>query len=232
MVYDPETKVVDYTDDSKTKNTRVSYPVYHIDNALDPGVGKHPSQVIFLSCDAFGVLPPVAKLSNEQAMYYFLSGYTAKVAGTERGVNEPTPDFSPCFGGPFLTLHPTVYAHLLGEKLKTHGSSVYLVNTGWTGGAYGEGHRIDLPSTRKIVDAILDGSIEGLEWENFDVFNFAIPKSLPDVDDLLLNPMNNWPDKGAYQKQRLKLANMFKENYKKYQDISTEFCLAKYGPNV
>ena len=232
VVIEPGSKKVDYTDDSKTKNTRVSYPVYHIDNALESGVGTHPSQVIFLTCDAFGVLPPVAKLTNEQAMYYFLSGYTAKVAGTERGVTEPIPDFSPCFGGPFLTLHPTVYAHLLGEKLKKHGSSVYLINTGWTGGAYGEGHRIDLPSTRKLVDAILDGSIEETKWVNFDIFNFAIPESLPGLDKSLLCPKASWEDKAAYDGQRLKLAGMFQENYKKYQEISTEFCLAKYGPEV
>ena len=170
---------VDFTDSSKTENTRVSYPIEHIENHECTLTGGHPKNIIFLTADAFGVLPPVSKLTKEQAMYYFLSGYTAKVAGTERGITEPVATFSACFGEPFLPLHPTVYAKLLGEKVDQHKVNVYLVNTGWTGGPYGIGHRMSIKDTRACINAILDGSIEEAEFEVLPVFNLAIPKELP-----------------------------------------------------
>ncbi|EJL4566428.1 phosphoenolpyruvate carboxykinase (ATP), partial [Campylobacter jejuni] len=168
-------KSVDYADASKTENTRVSYPIEHIENHEPSLKAGHPKNIIFLSADAFGILPPVSKLSKEQAMYYFLSGYTAKVAGTERGILEPQATFSACFGEPFMPLHPTVYARLLGEKIEKHEANVYLVNTGWSGGSYGAGKRMSIKATRACINAILDGSITKCEFENFKVFDLAIP---------------------------------------------------------
>ena len=183
----------DFDSAKKTQNTRVSYPIYHIDNIVKPvSKGKHPKNIIFLTCDAYGVLPPVAKLSKEQAKYHYLAGYTAKVAGTERGVTEPQATFSACFGGPFLSVHPTKYGEILGKKMEEHGSNAYLVNTGWTGGAYGVGERMSLPATRKIIDAILDGTLENAEYETLPVFNLEIPKEVPGVDSKILNPRNAW----------------------------------------
>ncbi|NQZ56623.1 MAG: phosphoenolpyruvate carboxykinase (ATP) [Lentisphaeraceae bacterium] len=227
---DPVTKEVDYSDCSKTENTRVSYPIYHIDNIVKSSTGPHPNAVIFLSCDAFGVLPPVAKLTREQAMYYFLSGYTAKVAGTERGIKEPVATFSPCFGGPFLTLHPTVYAHILGEKLLKHDVPVYLINTGWSGGAYGVGERMSLKETRAIVHAILDGSIENEEFTSNDIFHFQIPTTVKGVSTNILNPINTWSDKEAFKKASTTLAEMFIENFHQYQHGETDF--SQYGPKL
>lgn len=224
--------VVDYKDGSKTENTRVSYPIEHIDNHEPSLSAPHPKNIIFLTADAFGVLPPVAKLTKEQAMYYFLSGYTAKVAGTERGITEPVATFSACFGEPFMPLHPTAYAKLLGEKIDKHGVSVYLVNTGWSGGAYGVGKRMSIKATRACINAILDGSIKNCEFENFDKFNLAIPKELSGVETRLLNPINTWANSDEYIAQRDKLATMFSENFKRYEDVKEGVEFAKAGPKL
>ncbi len=223
---------VDYCDASKTENTRVSYPIEHIENHEPSLKAGHPKNIIFLTADAFGVLPPVSKLSKEQAMYYFLSGYTAKVAGTERGITEPQATFSACFGEPFMPLHPTVYARLLGEKIDKHGVSVYLVNTGWSGGAYGVGKRMSIKATRACINAILDGSIKNCEFENFEKFNLAIPKSLDNVATELLNPINTWSDKDGFRATRDKLAAMFVENFRRYEDVKEGVEFAKAGPAI
>ncbi|MEA3330453.1 MAG: phosphoenolpyruvate carboxykinase (ATP) [Campylobacterota bacterium] len=222
---------VDYEDGSKTENTRVSYPIEHIVNHKDDLMAGHPKNIIFLTADAFGVLPPVSKLTKEQAMYYFLSGYTAKVAGTERGITEPVATFSACFGEAFLPLHPTVYAKLLGEKIDEHGVSVYLVNTGWTGGGYGVGHRMSIKDTRACINAILDGSIKESEFDTTKTFRLHVPTTLGNIDPEILNPRNAWEDKELFDNTRDKLAGMFIENYKKYQDGEhTDY--APFGPSV
>jgi phosphoenolpyruvate carboxykinase (ATP) len=226
-----EDGVVDYTNKSKTENTRVSYPIEHIENHQHSLMAGHPENIIFLTADAFGVLPPVSKLSKEQAMYYFLSGYTAKVAGTERGITEPVATFSACFGEAFLPLHPTVYAHLLGEKIDKHDVHVYLVNTGWTGGAYGVGKRMSIKNTRACIDAILDGSIKKSEFNTTHTFRFKVPKTLGDINPEILNPRNAWANRDEYEKTRDKLAEMFIKNYKKYQD-GVEVDYSQYGPIV
>jgi len=223
---------VDYTNGSKTENTRVSYPIEHIENHECTLQGGHPQNIIFLSADAFGVLPPVSKLTKEQAMYYFLSGYTAKVAGTERGITEPVATFSACFGEPFLPLHPTVYAKLLGEKIDKHQVNVYLVNTGWTGGSYGIGERMSIKDTRACINAILDGSIKDAEFEVLPVFNLQIPKELPGVNTQVLNPRNTWEDKAAYDKQLEVLAGMFIKNFKRYEDVPEGVEYEKAGPKI
>ncbi|HRF93971.1 MAG TPA: phosphoenolpyruvate carboxykinase (ATP), partial [Aggregatilineales bacterium] len=208
----------DFNDDRYTENTRCSYPIGFIPNASDTGLSGHPENVIFLTADAFGVLPPVAKLTPEQAMYHFISGYTAKVAGTERGVTEPSATFSACFGGPFMPMHPTVYAELLAEKIKKHGSHVWLVNTGWTGGVYGVGHRMSLKHTRRIINAVLNGELNGVAFEEEPFFGFMIPTQVPDVPSDILNPRNTWADKGAYDAKAKALVEMFKKNFAKFAD--------------
>lgn len=213
---DPVTKKVDYANVSKTQNGRVSYPIHFIDNYEKTSTGGHPNNCIFLTADAFGVLPPVSRLTPDQAMYHFLSGYTAKVAGTERGVTEPEATFSACFGAAFLTLHPTKYADLLKKKLSSHNTQAYLVNTGWIGGAYGTGKRMSIKNTRQCIDAILDGSINKSSFVTDDVFQFQIPTSLGSVPTNVINPREAWTDKNAYDTQRLKLAQMFKDNYLRY----------------
>ncbi|WP_456451090.1 phosphoenolpyruvate carboxykinase (ATP) [Hydrogenimonas sp.] len=223
---------VDYSDGSKTENTRVSYPIEHIENHECTLMGGHPKNIIFLSADAFGVLPPVSKLTKEQAMYYFLSGYTAKVAGTERGITEPVATFSACFGEAFLPLHPTVYAKLLGEKIDQHNVNVYLVNTGWTGGPYGVGHRMSIKDTRGCINGILSGAINESEFETLPIFNLQIPKTLEGVNTQVLNPMNTWADKEAYMENLKKLATMFKENFHRYDDASSEFDFSAAGPQI
>ena len=223
---------VDYSCNKKTENTRVSYPINHIENIKEDMQAGHPENIIFLSADAFGILPPVSKLTKEQAMYYFLSGYTAKVAGTERGVTEPQATFSACFGEAFLPLHPTVYAKLLGEKIDKHGANVYLVNTGWTGGAYGVGKRMSIKNTRACINGILDGKIETSEFETTDIFNLSIPKTLEGVDTEVLNPRNTWEDKAAYDEQAKKLANMYIENFKKYLTSDSDFDFTSAGPQI
>jgi len=220
----------DYFDTSKTENGRVSYPIEHIANYEPTLQGEHPSAIIFLACDAYGVLPPVAKLSTGQAMYHFLSGYTAKVAGTERGITEPVAAFSPCFGAAFLTLHPTVYAELLGKKLEEHGTRVYLVNSGWTGGAYGTGSRMSIKQTRTCIDAILDGSVEDAEFTEHEVFGFGVPKSLPGVPDDVLAVKPTWADAEAFESTQAKLADLFKNNFKQYAEGQGIPDYTSYGP--
>jgi phosphoenolpyruvate carboxykinase (ATP) len=223
---------VDFRDGSKTENTRVSYPINHIENIQPNSIAGHPTNIIFLSADAFGVLPPVSKLTNEQAMYYFLSGYTAKVAGTERGVDKPTATFSACFGEAFLPLHPTVYAKLLGEKIEKHNVNVYLVNTGWTGGAYGTGKRMSIKNTRACINGILDGSIEKSEFDTLPIFNLAIPRTLDGVDTEVLNPRNTWEDKSKYDDTARELATMYVQNFKKYLTEDTSFDFTSAGPKL
>jgi phosphoenolpyruvate carboxykinase (ATP) len=222
VVFDSETHVVDYDDGSITENTRCSYPIEHIDNAKIPCVGGHPKNVIFLTCDAFGVLPPVSRLTPGQAMYHFISGYTAKVAGTEVGVTEPEATFSACFGAAFLIWHPTKYAEMLAEKMRSHDATVWLVNTGWTGGAHGVGHRFKLEHTRAIIDAILDGSLAKGEFQIESQFGFEIPKACPDVPSEALNPRDAWADKAAYDETARKLAEMFHRNFEKYAEHASE----------
>ena len=224
--------VIDYTDGTKTENTRVSYPIEHIVNHKEDLQAGHPKNIIFLSADAFGVLPPVSKLTKEQAMYYFLSGYTAKVAGTERGITEPVATFSACFGEAFLPLHPTKYAKLLGEKIDKHGVNVYLVNTGWTGGVYGVGKRMSIKNTRACIDGILSGSILSSEFETLDLFNLSIPKTLKGVDTEVLNPRNTWSDKAQYDETISKLAKMFQDNFARYDDNGGEFDYSSAGPQI
>ncbi|MDR1285009.1 MAG: phosphoenolpyruvate carboxykinase (ATP) [Campylobacteraceae bacterium] len=222
--------VVDFKDASKTENTRVSYPIEHIKNHEPTLMAGHPKNIIFLTADAFGILPPVSKLNKEQAMYYFLSGYTAKVAGTERGITEPVATFSACFGEAFLPLHPTDYAKLLGEKIDKHQVNVFLINTGWSGGVYGVGKRMSIKATRACINAILDGSINDSAYETLDIFNLQIPKSLNGVDSAILNPRNTWSDKTQYDETRVKLAEMFIKNFKKYVIQNSEFDYSKAGP--
>ncbi len=221
VVYDEETKVIDFTDGAKTENTRVSYPLNHIDNSVygqgKPSVAGHPEKIIFLTCDAYGVLPPVAKLSSDQAMYHFISGYTAKVAGTERGITEPTATFSPCFGGPFLTLHPLRYAELLKEKMEKFDVDVYLVNTGWVGASAKSGaKRFSLPKTREIINSILGGQIEKSDYETDPYFGFQIPISLSEIDSNLLNPIRAWDNLDEYHTTAKELVEKFQTNYKQY----------------
>lgn len=191
----------------------------------------HPENIIFLSCDAFGVLPPVAKLSSGQAMYHFLSGYTAKVAGTERGITEPVATFSTCFGAAFMTLHPTVYADLLQQKLDTHGTHTYLVNSGWAGGPYGVGQRMSIQTTRTCIDAILDGSIQHTEFQKDPIFGFDVPVALDGVDSSVLDIRSTWSDPNEYDAQAAKLANMYTENFKKYEGKGT-IDYTQFGPQV
>lgn len=214
-----DTNTVDYTDISLTENTRVSYPLSHIPNALCPSVTGIPRHIFFLTCDAFGILPPVAKLNVGQAMYHFLSGYTAKVAGTEEGVKEPQPVFSYCFGAPFLPLSPLYYAKMLGEKLKTHNSQVWLINTGWIGGAYGVGSRIKLKYTRAIVNTILQNKLLNVPFKPHPIFHVSIPESCDGVPTEILNPINTWEDKQLYAQKAYDLARLFHKNFEKY--IST-----------
>ena len=224
--------VVDYTDGSKTENTRVSYPIFHIANRVDSAIGPHPENIIFLTCDAFGVLPPVARLTPEQAMYHFLSGYTAKVAGTERGVTEPTATFSACFGAVFMTLHPTRYAKLLGEKMKKHSVKAWLVNTGWAGGPYGVGSRMKIKITRSILDGIFDGSLDHNDYFEDKVMNLAIPDRMGELNKSILHPWESWADRSAYDAQRKKLAGMFIDNFKKFTNVGKEFDFSEFGPKL
>ena len=221
VCYDEKTRVIDFTDGSKTENTRVSYPIDHIENSVfasgKPSMGPHPKIIVFLTCDAYGVLPPVSKLTPDQAMYHFISGYTAKVAGTERGITEPVATFSPCFGGPFLTLHPLKYAELLKSKIQTHESKVYLVNTGWIGGSAASGaKRISIQNTRAMITSILDGSIEQSKFKTEPVFGLSCPLSLIGVDTEVLNPRSSWDNADDYDKQATTLGELFTNNFKTY----------------
>ena len=228
VVMEESTRAVDYDSEALTENTRAAYPVQYIPNSVYPGVGTHPSTVIFLTADAFGVLPPIAKLSPEQAMYYFLSGYTSKLAGTERGITEPQATFSACFGSPFLPLHPMVYANLLKEKIARHQTRVFLINTGWQGGAYGTGKRISIKHTRQMVAAAMDGYLDYVDYEVHPIFNLSIPVCCPGIPDSVLRPQTSWSDQVAYSKAATHLAGMFDKNFRKFSGIPQE--VAASGP--
>lgn len=209
-------RVPDYTDASLTENTRCAYPVDYIEGAVQPSVGGHPKNICFLTCDAYGVLPPISQLTAEQAMFHFLNGYTAKVAGTEAGVTEPQTAFSTCFGAPFLPLHPKVYAEMLGKKIAEHDVKVWLVNTGWSGGPYGVGSRIRLAYTRAMIGAALSGQLANVEFQTEPMFGLSVPKQCPGVPDDILMPRNTWTDKAAYDAKAQHLAELFKANYEKF----------------
>ncbi|WP_417242426.1 phosphoenolpyruvate carboxykinase [Celeribacter sp.] len=218
MVFDAHTKELDFEDDSLTANMRCAYPLHYISNASETALGGHPKNIIMLTCDAFGVLPPIARLSPAQAMYHFLSGFTSKVAGTEKGITEPVPTFSTCFGAPFMPRRPEAYGNLLRDKIAKHGATCWLVNTGWTGGAYGVGSRMPIKATRNLLHSALDGSLSGVEFRKDDNFGFEVPVSVPGVADILLDPRRTWADKEGYDAQAEKLASMFAENFVQYLD--------------
>ena len=233
VVINPVTRKADYFDGSLAENTRAAYPIKYIDNAQVMGQGRYPNVVIFLTCDSFGVLPPISRLTREGAMYHFLSGFTSKVAGTERGVDEPTPTFSTLFGEPFMPLSPLVYSDMFGQKIDRAGTRVYLINTGWTGGPYGTGRRMDLGSTRLMVSAALSGSIEESEFVHDPVFNVDVPQSIEGVDPLVLNPRDTWANKEAYDKTAHALAQMFVDNAtEKYPDMADEVRAAGPKPDA
>ena len=219
VIYDKQTREVDYSDVSITQNTRASYPINYIDNIQTPCIAGHPKNVIFLTCDAFGVLPPVSRLTPEQASYHFIAGYTAKVAGTEMGVKEPQATFSACFGAAFMMWHPNRYAELLAEKIREHGATAWLVNTGWTGGAFGVGSRIKLKYTRAIIDAIHNGDFDNVETVTEERFGLEIPTSCPGVPSDVLIPKNTWENKKAYDETLEKLVNLFKNNFTQYEAL-------------
>ena len=222
VMMDEDTRVIDFDDDSITENGRVSYPIHYIDKAVTSGRGGHPDNVVFLTADAFGVLPPIARLTPEQAMYHFLSGYTAKVAGTERGVTEPVATFSACFGAPFLPRPAGVYAEMLGERLREHGAKVWLVNTGWSGGGYGVGSRMNLGHTRAMVHAAVAGQLSETEFVRDPVFGLDVPMAVPGVPPEVLQPRGAWEDTASYDTAALRLADMFKENFQQFENQVTE----------
>ncbi len=226
IVFKKGTNEVDYTDISITPNTRVSYPIYHIDNIQPSSIGKNPKNIFFLTADSFGILPPVAKLTPGQAAYHFISGYTAKIAGTEAGVTEPRPNFSACFGAPFMPLHPTKYAEMLSAKMQESNVKVWLINTGWTGGAYGTGNRMKLKYTRSIIAAALNGELDAVDYKNHKVFDIAIPQSCPNVPSEILNPRNTWKDKALYDQKAEELAQKFKTNFMQFEAYANEDILS------
>ena len=229
IVLHPVTRQFDYDDDHFTENSRVAYPIHYIPNADPKGMAGHPNAVIFLTADAFGVLPAVSKLSEEQAQYHFISGYTSKLAGTEQGVTEPVAAFSTCFGAPFMPLPASVYAKMLTERIQEHKVSVYLINTGWQGGPYGVGKRVSIPHTRAMVTAALNGTLDQQEFEPHPIFNVLVPKACPGVPAEILNPCAQWQDKAAYDKKAEELAQMFAENFKKFEGVEH---LVSAGPRV
>jgi phosphoenolpyruvate carboxykinase (ATP) len=231
VAMDMNNRRLDLNNASFTENTRASYPISHIPNATRTGSAGHPENVIFLTADAFGVLPPVSRLTPEQAMYHFISGYTAKVAGTEKGVKDPEATFSACFGAPFLPLHPTVYADLLREKLEAHKAQVWLVNTGWTGGPFGVGHRMELGHTRAIITAILNGELTGVETHQDPIFGLHYPKTVGDVPAAVLSPRETWDDKAAYDAKAQELAHKFTANFEQFADKASEEVKAA-GPKI
>jgi phosphoenolpyruvate carboxykinase (ATP) len=234
VVFDPITRIVDYSDGSITENTRCAYPIEHIPNAQIPCIAEHPRNLVLLTCDAFGVLPPISKLTSAQAQYHFISGYTAKVAGTEEGIQEPTATFSACFGEPFIVWHPTVYSRMLAQRMHQHAADAWLINTGWTGGKYEHegtgGHRISLKYSRAIMDAIHSGELSRLaEWETFPVFGLQIPVRVSGIPDAVLHPERAWKDSSAFREELKKLASLFQENFAKYaKEAGPEVCQA--GP--
>lgn len=232
VVIDASTRQLDLDDASLTENTRAGYPVQFIDNSVIPGVGRHPKNIIMLTADAFGVMPPIAKLTQEQAMYHFLSGYTAKVAGTEKGLgSEPQATFSTCFGAPFMALHPTIYSRLLGKKMAEHQVDCWLVNTGWSGGPYGVGSRMKIAYTRAMVSAALNGSLAKVETEEDPIFGVHVPVSCPNVPSEVLQPRNTWEDKSSYDEYARKLAGMFQKNFEQFKDDVSDR-VRKAGPRV
>ncbi|RTQ93359.1 phosphoenolpyruvate carboxykinase (ATP) [Lysinibacillus telephonicus] len=231
VVVDPESRIPNYDDISLTENTRAAYPIHYIDNIVTSSVAGHPKTIVFLTADAFGVLPPISKLTKEQAMYHFLNGFTSKLAGTERGVTSPEPVFSTCFGSPFLPLPATLYAEMLGQKIDEHGSQVFLVNTGWTGGEYGVGSRMKLSYTRAMVRAAIDGKFNNVETTQDAIFGLHIPTAIEGVPSEVLNPRAAWSDKDAYDQKAQYLADLFKENFKKFANVSEDI-LKKGGPLV
>lgn len=229
VVINNESRLADYDDSTYTENTRAAYPLQAIDNIVDPSVAGHPNTIIFLTADAFGVLPPIAKLTKEQAMYHFLSGYTSKLAGTERGITSPQATFSTCFGSPFLPLAATEYAEMLGKKIDEHNSRVFLVNTGWTGGEYGVGNRMKLPYTRAMVQSALEGELNNIETVKDEIFGLDIPLHVPGVPDEVLQPNKTWASQEAYEVKAKELASKFRENFKKFTDVSPTI-VEKGGP--
>jgi phosphoenolpyruvate carboxykinase (ATP) len=231
VIVDPETRIPDYDDDRLTENTRAAYPLRYISNCALSGIGTHPKTLILLTADAFGVLPPIAKLTKEQAMYHFLSGYTSKLAGTERGISAPQVTFSACFGQVFFPLSPTVYAEMLGDRLEQHPeTSVYLVNTGWSGGAYGVGHRVSIKHTRAMVSAALNGDLDKVNYKPHPIFKVLVPENVPGVPHKILDPQQTWDDAEAYTLQAQELARRFAENFKKFANVRREILEA--GPNA
>lgn len=231
VIMDKESRRVDLNDGSLTENTRAAYPITHIPNAVVPSLGGHPKNIVMLTCDAFGVLPPLAKLTPQQAMYHFISGYTAKVAGTERGVTEPQATFSTCFGAPFMALHPSVYAKILGEKIAEHNVNCWLINTGWSGGPYGVGARIDIHHTRALLKAALSGELDQVTFRTDERFNLRVPEVCPGVPAKILVPRNTWDDVNAYDAKALELAQAFIDNFAEYQDM-VPADVASAGPVV
>jgi len=231
VVVNPASRRPEFDDGSKTENTRSSYPLAHLDNVVGSSMGPHPENIFFLSADAFGVLPPIARLTPEQAMYYFISGYTAKVAGTERGVTEPVATFSACFGAPFLPLHPARYAEMLRDRIHKYGPRVWMVNTGWTGGPYGVGRRMALAHTRALLSAALVGKLDDVPYVEDPIFGFQVPTEAPGVPSELLIPKQTWPDPVAFDEAAHKLARMFRENFAKYEDGAGED-VRNAGPSV
>jgi phosphoenolpyruvate carboxykinase (ATP) len=223
VTLDPDTRFLDLDDDSLTENTRAAYPLTYIPNASENGIAGHPRDVVMLTCDAFGVLPPIARMSPAQAMYHFMSGYTAKVAGTEQGVVEPQATFSTCFGAPFMPLHPSVYAKLLGEKLARHKVRAWLVNTGWTGGPYGVGTRMKLQWTRAMLHAGLEGKLDGVSYRRDAIFGLEVPTECPGVPAEVLDPRATWKDPRAYDRKARELAERFRENFAQFESqVSSE----------
>jgi len=223
----PGTDRINFEDSSITENTRVSYPLHYISNAVEPSIGGLPKNIFFLTCDAYGILPPISRLTPGQAMYQFISGYTAKVAGTETGITEPKPTFSACFGAPFLPLHPGIYAHMLGDKMREHRVNVWMVNTGWTGGPHGIGHRMDLKFTRAMITAALNGKLEKVSYRQDPVFGMAFPSECPNVPAEVLNPRDTWGDPLAYDEKARYLAGLFVKNFEKYSSgVSAEVMAA------
>lgn len=231
VIFFPGTNQINFESGAITENTRVSYPLHFISNSIEPSIGKTPKNIFFLTCDAYGVLPPISKLTAGQAMYQFISGYTAKIAGTETGITEPKSTFSACFGAPFLPLHPAVYAKMLGEKMTASHANVWLINTGWTGGQYLKGKRIKLAYTRNMVTAALTGALDGVEYMHHPVFGMAIPKTCPGVPTEMLNPVNTWESKEAYHLQERQLAEKFIRNFRQYSNEATEEIIAS-GPRL
>ena len=231
VIIDPVTRAIDWDDDSITENTRATYPVTYIPNAIETGLGGTPRNVFFLACDAYGVLPPIGKLTPEMASYHFLSGFTAKVAGTEDGVVEPEPTFSACFGAPFMPRDPVVYADMLAERLRTSRTQCWLVNTGWTGGPYGVGKRMPIDVTRALLKAALEGALDTVETDEHPVFRVLVPRRCPGVPQELLDPRSTWADAAAYDAAAAKLARLFSENFERFAGrVSPDVAAA--GPRV